>query len=97
MALLPLIQLPDGVSPRSTLFWGQAEVVQTVLGVLVLTVSGSTGGLWKGLVHICRCELVLGWWRSTWEGVLSGGGAKKKMSFKLWLPQSSDGGSYRKT
>lgn len=76
MALLPLVQLPYGVGLRATRLRGQPEVAEAVLGVLVLAKSGRGGTVarspWQGPVCIRRCELVLGWWRWSWEGVLSG-------------------------
>lgn len=76
MALLPLVQLPDGVGP-----WvrGEAEVAEAVLGVLVLAKSGRRGALarslWQGLICIYGSELVLGWGCAPREGVFSGWGA----------------------
>lgn len=79
VALLPLIQLQDGVGPRAALLWVQAEVAQAVLGVLVLAESARWGALarcfWQRLVDICGGELVLCWRRATREGVVSGWGA----------------------
>lgn len=76
MALLPLVQLPRGVGLRAARLRGQTEVAEAVLGVLVLAKSGRGGAVarspWQGPVCVRRCELVLGWWCSSWERVLSG-------------------------
>lgn len=78
VALLPLIQLPDSVGRRAPLIWGQTEVTQAVLGVLVLAESARWGTLarsfWQGLVGVHGGVLVLCWWCATREGVLSGWG-----------------------
>lgn len=76
VTLLPLVQLPDRVGPWAPQLRGEAEVAQAVLGILVLAKSGRRGALarspWQGLVRVHRCELVLGWWCATRQGVLSG-------------------------
>lgn len=75
VALLPLIQLPDSVGPWASPLWGEAEVAQAVLGILVLAESARWGalarGLWQCLVDIRGGEFVLGWRCATREGVLS--------------------------
>lgn len=79
VALLPLVQLPDGVGPR---VGGQPEVAEAVLGVLVLAQSAGGGALagrlWQGLTCVDGRELVLGRRRAAREGVLSGWGAVEK-------------------
>lgn len=79
VALLPFVQLPDGVGPWATLLWGEAEVAQPILGVLVLAKSCSRGtlarSLWQGLICITGGVLGLGWWCTAGEGVLSRWGA----------------------
>lgn len=79
VTLLPLVQLPDGVGPCGTLLWGEAEVAQAVLSVLVLANSCGRGAvarsLWQGLVCIYGGVLGLSWWCTAGEGVVSGWGA----------------------
>ena len=86
VALLPLIQLPDGVGPCTALLRGEAEVAEAVLGILVLAKSGRRGALarspWQGLVRVHGRELVLGWWCATREGILSGWRAGKQENNK---------------
>lgn len=91
VALLPLVQLPDGVGPWASLLRGEAEVTESVLGVLVLAKSARWGALtrssWQGLICIHCCELVLGWWCATREGVLSGRRAVGWEHKRMFSPQ----------
>lgn len=81
VALLPLVQLPDGVGPWGTLLWGEAEVAQAVLSVLVLANSCRWGAvarsLWQCLVCIEGGVFGLSWRCTAGECVLSGWGAVK--------------------
>lgn len=94
LALLPFIQLQHSVGPLGPPVWGEAEVVQAVVGVLVLAESAGLGAMawrfWQCLIGIHRCVLVLGWWRSTGEGVLSGGGAVNKKETERISPGNSN-------
>lgn len=89
MTLLPLIQLQDGVRAAGALFRCEVEMAEAVLGVLVLTKSSRRGALPRGsrrsLVCVHSGELVLRWWRTTREGVVTRWGKRQRLFKHLFF------------